>query len=104
MEKTYTLFTDASHYAYSGVLTQAVESPEDLRPVVFKSGSFSETQQRWSATEKEAYAVYQAVLKFKLYLSGAKCVSHCDHKPLEPFLSKCIKIPKLNMCSLELGD
>ena len=25
MEKLYTLFTDASHYAYSGVLTQAVE-------------------------------------------------------------------------------
>ena len=32
MAKLYTLFTDASHYAYSGVLIQAVDSPEDLWP------------------------------------------------------------------------
>ena len=31
-KKLSTLFPDASHYAYSGVLTQAVDSPEDLRP------------------------------------------------------------------------
>ena len=34
------------HYAYSGVITHAVESPEDLRPVAFTLGSFSEMQQR----------------------------------------------------------
>ena len=32
-EKSDTLFTDASHYAYSGVLTRAVESPDDLKPI-----------------------------------------------------------------------
>ena len=85
MEKEYTLFTDTSHYAYSGLLTQAVESPEDLRPIAYTSGSFSEMQQRWSATEKEAYAVYQSVLKFDIYLRRAKCILHCGHKPLEPF-------------------
>ena len=58
----YILFTDASHYVDSGVLTQAVESPEDLRPIAFTSGSFSERQQRWSAAKKEAYIVYQSVL------------------------------------------
>ena len=42
MEKSYMLFTDATHYSYSGVPTQAVESPEDLRPVAFTLGSFSE--------------------------------------------------------------
>ena len=49
--KPYTLFTDASHYAYLGVLIKAVESPEDLRPIAFTLGSFSEPQQRWSATK-----------------------------------------------------
>ena len=44
MQKPYTLFTDVNHYAYSGVLTQAVESPEDLRPIAYTSGSFSDTQ------------------------------------------------------------
>ena len=76
------LFTDASHYAYSSILTQAADSPKDLRLVAFTSGTFSEMQHRWSATEKETYAVYQSILKFDLYVRGAKCVLHYDHKPL----------------------
>ena len=43
-------------------------------------------------------------LKFNLYLRGATCVLCCDHKLLEPFLSKGIKIPKLNRLSMELAD
>ena len=61
-------------------------------------------QERWSATEKNTYAVYQSIFKFDLYLRGANCVLHCDHKPLEPFLSKGVKIPKLNRWSVELVD
>ena len=61
-------------------------------------------QLQWSATEKEAYAVYQSVLMFYLYLRGAKCVLHCNHKLLEPLLCKGIKIPKLNRWSMELAD
>ena len=61
MERPYTLFTDTSHYAYSGVLIQAVESPTDLRAIAFTSGLFSEMWQRWYATEKEAYTVYQSI-------------------------------------------
>ena len=76
------LFTDISHSAFSGVLTQAVESSEDLRPVAFTTCSFSEMQQRWSANKKEAYAVYQSMLKFDLYLRGTKCVLDCNHKLL----------------------
>ena len=62
MEMLYILSTDASYYAYSGVLTQAVESPDDLRHIAYTSGLFSNMQQRWSATEKEALAVNQPVL------------------------------------------
>ena len=69
-EKPYSLFTDTSHYAYSGVLNEVANSPEDLRPIVYTSGSFSDTQQIWSATEKETFAVYQSALKFDFYLRG----------------------------------
>ena len=96
MEKPYTLFTDTSHYAHSSILIQEVDSPEDLRLIAFTSGLFSEMQQRWCATEKRAYAVYQSILKFDLYLRVANCVLCQDHKTLEPFLSKGIKIPKCN--------
>ena len=61
-------------------------------------------QQRWFAAEKEAFAVYQSVLKFDQYPIGAECTLHCDHKLLEPFVSKGIKIPKLNRWSMELVD
>ena len=74
MEKPYPLFTDASHYAFSGILIQGVESPEDLRPIAYTSGLFSDTQQRWSATEKKAFAVNQHVPKFNLYPSGGQNV------------------------------
>ena len=53
MEKPYTLFTDASHYACSGVLTKAVESPEDMRPIGYISGPSSDTQQRWLKLKKK---------------------------------------------------
>ena len=58
----------SSSYAYSVVLTQAVDGPDDLRPIPYTSGSFPDIQQRWCATEKEAFAIYQSFLKFDLYL------------------------------------
>ena len=61
-------------------------------------------QQRWCATEKEAFAVYQSVLKFDLYLKGAQYILPYEHKPLEPFLSCRMKIPKLDLWSMELSD
>ena len=62
------LIEGAGNYASSGVLTQAVNGPDDLRLIAYTSGSFSDTQQRWYATEKRAFAVYQSVLKFDLHL------------------------------------
>ena len=66
----HTLFTDVNHSAYSGVLTQAVESPDDLRSITYMSGSFSDMQQEWSTTGKEAFAAYLSVLKLDLYVRG----------------------------------
>ena len=33
---------------------------------------------------------------FNYYLQGTKCTLHCDHKPLEPFLTRGMKIAKLD--------
>ena len=52
IERPYILFTDASHYAYSGVLTKAIEGCDDLRPIAYTSGYM---QQKWSATGKEVF-------------------------------------------------
>ena len=47
---------------------QVSDGLDDLRPVALTSGSFSNTHQKWSATDKKAFAVYQSVWKFNLYL------------------------------------
>ena len=61
-------------------------------------------QQRWSATQKEAFVVYQPVLKFNMHLRGAEYILYCSHKPIEPFLSKGRKIPKLDKWAMKLPD
>ena len=87
-----------------GVLIQAGDSPGDLRPIAYISGLFPDMQQKSSATEKEAFPVYQSVLKFHLYLRGVEILLHCNHKLLESFLSKDSKIHKLSRCSMKLAD
>ena len=78
----YNLLTNASNYAYSCVLTQAVDGADDMRPIVYTSVYFSDAKQRLCATEKEAFAVYQP------------CIPLCGHKPLEPFLSSGMRITR----------
>ena len=44
INKPYTLFTNASNYAFSVILNQAVDGPDDLWLIVYISGSFSDMQ------------------------------------------------------------
>ena len=55
-------------------------------------------------TEKEAYAVLKSMQHFDYYLQGAKCTLHSDHKPLEPFLSRGMKIAKLDRWAMLLQE
>ena len=87
-----------------GVITQAVDEPDDLRLIAYISGSFSDMQQRWSASWKGSFEVYQSVLKFDLYLRGAECTLCCEHKQLESFLSKGMEILNLDQWAMELTD
>ena len=69
---------------------------QDIRPVAYFSGKFTAQNRSWCATEKEAYAVLKSIQRFDYYLRGAKCTLQCDHKPLELFLTRGMKIAKLN--------
>ena len=63
----YTLYTDASNYAYAGVLTQ--KDGDTDHPVAYTSGLFRGSQCNWAALTKEAYAIYMSVKKLK-FLPG----------------------------------
>ena len=56
-------------------------------PIVFLSHTFTETQQKWSTTEQEAYGIYYAITMWNYYLQGADIIVRNDHKPLVWFLN-----------------
>ena len=104
----YTLFTDASKYAWAGVLTQQHEMkvkdklvPTDL-PVAFVSGLFRGSQLNWAALTKEAFAIYMSVKKLDFYLNGADILLRSDHLPLKRFLEKNTLNAKVNNWAVEL--
>ena len=102
--KTYVLYTDASNNAYSGVLCQPVNNDQDIMPVAYFWGTFTAQNRSWCATEKEAYGVLTSVQCFDYYLWGAKCTLCCNHKPLEPFLTRGMKIAKLDRWAMLLQE
>ena len=64
------LYTDACNYGVGGYLAQLVLAADGQlkdRPIAFFSSSLSEGQIRWEIPQKEAYAIYSAILKFEYY-------------------------------------
>ena len=102
--KPYILYKDASNNAYSSILCQPINSNQDIRPAAYFSGIFTAQNKSWCATEKEAYAVIKNVQYFDYYLQYAKCTLCCYHKPLEPFLSRGMKIAKLDRWAMLLQE
>ena len=109
--KLYLLFTDASKFCYSDMLTQAstdktnetiiklltdkdpiksVESQtQDLQlksnivhPVAYISGSFNKSQCRWPTITKECFGIFMSIKKCSFYLQNADLLVHLDPKPL----------------------
>ena len=50
--------------------------------VTFISYNFTGTQQAWSATEHELYAIYVAMCKLSYMIKGGRVTIRTDHKPL----------------------
>ena len=97
---SYTLYTDASKYAYAGVLTQQQDDTD--HPVAYVSGLFRGSQLNWAALTKEAYAIYMSVKKLSFYLDSARITVRSDHLPLKRFLEKNTLNAKVNNWAVEL--
>ena len=73
-DQPYILYTDASKYAWAGVLTQAYVYKEEGKefsihhPITYVSGLFKGPQLNWAALTKEAYAIYMVARKLDYYL------------------------------------
>ena len=75
------LSCDASPYGVGCVLS-VVDKRLGERPVAFYSKSLTDTQKRYSQTDREGLAVILGVRRFHHWLAGRKFVIRSDHKPL----------------------
>ena len=99
-QASYTLYTDASKYAYAGILTQQNDGVD--HPITYVSGLFRGSQLNWATLMKEAYAIYMSVKKLSFYIDTAKITVRSDHLPLKKFLEKNTMNFKVNNWAVEL--
>ena len=99
-QQSYTLYTDASKYAYVGILTQNCDDTD--HPITYTSGLFHGSQLNWATLTKEAYAIYMSVKKLSFYIDIAKITVKSDHLPLKKFLEKNTMNSKVNNWAVEL--
>ena len=99
-QANYTLYTDASKYAYTGVLTQHSNGTD--HPITYISGLFRGSQLNWVTLTKEAYAIYMSVKKLSFYIDTAKITVKSDHLPLKKFLEKNTLNSKVKNWAVEL--
>ena len=103
------LYTDASKYAWSCVLTQEYEHEIEGKikkihhPITYASGLFKGSQINWATLTKEAYAIYRSVRKLTYYLEDADVLLRSDHLPLKKFLEKNTLNSKVNNWAVEIS-
>ena len=82
-KKKIELITDASPVGLSGILTQ------ENKVVAYASRALTDTESRYSQTEREALAIVWACEHFDIYLRGSPHFTVLtDHKPLERIWQK----------------
>ena len=107
--KPYVLFTDASKYAWSCVLTQESTHMFDgkevkvLHAISYQFGLFKGAQLNWACLTKEAYAIYMSIKKLDYYLVDVDITLRSDHLPLKKYLAKNTLNSKVNNWVVEIS-
>ena len=97
----YTLSPYASNYAYSDILIQTVDGPDDLRPIAYTSHSFSDMQQSWPATEKESFC--SLPVSFKVLLLLKRCIMYTTLLSSRTIFITLHENTKINCWSMDLS-
>ncbi|GBO41869.1 Transposon Ty3-G Gag-Pol polyprotein [Araneus ventricosus] len=74
------LWTDASDLAIGSSLMQL--SGDKWEPIAFLSMKLSKSQRNWSTYDRELYAIYASIKKFRHMLEGRNFSIYTDQKPL----------------------
>ena len=81
MSVTFTVTTDASNVGVGAVLSQSQSNKHVV--IQYASKCLNNQQEKYSAYEKEAYAIVFALKNFRKYLIGNKFTIVTDHNPLK---------------------
>ena len=84
---------DASNYAIGSCLVQMLDGEE--HPIAYASAKLTDVQTRWSAIEREGYAVIHALKKFDSFVYGRAVTIVTDHNPLTYLTDASPDNPKL---------
>jgi len=96
------LVVDASPLGLGGILSQE-QTDGSFKPITYGSRSLSDTETRYSQTEREALAVLWSCQRFHHYVYDRHVNIHTDHKPLIKLLtSKSIAPPRIMRWILHL--
>jgi hypothetical protein len=66
------MFIDASDYGWSGTLTQRPTPHAAPKVISIVAKGFTDVQQRWSAMERELFALWQGVVSHERLIKGFK--------------------------------
>ena len=79
--KPFQIETDACRYGIGGVISQ--QKDNQWHPVAYYSKHLNTTEQNYSTTERELYAMVMTAEHFKQFLYGTEFVIVTDHQPLK---------------------
>ena len=97
----FILICDASTVAMGALLVQIQDGRQKI--IAAASKSFSATEQKWAANEREAYAIVFMCERFDYYLRGPRAFTVLtDHRPLTALDVKSFGSPKLARWQLRL--
>ena len=109
--KPYVLFTDASKYAWAGVLTQEYQDPTVHKhkmithPIAYVSGMMHGPQLGWAALVKRRHTQFTCLVEsLQYYLQDSEIVLKSDHLPLKNFLIRNTCNAKVNNWAVELSQ
>ncbi|CAF1079374.1 unnamed protein product [Brachionus calyciflorus] len=99
---TMILSTDACAYGYGAVLEKIIVEINYL--IAYFSKSYTQTQSKYSTSEKELLAIVMSIEYFHHYLSGKFFIVYTDHQPLTWILHKTNTHPRLERWLLRLSQ
>ena len=101
--KPFHIKCDASGVAIGAELCQ-IDENEQSHPIAFASRQLSDTERKYTVSEREALAVVWAVQYFKTYIYNKRVIISTDHQPLTTY--KHIGVPdgRLKKLLLKIMD